>query len=239
MQKSINYLDALKYSGALFAAHKTVQSFLVIEAEADARNLRPSDSDLESAKDSFLYERGLQSEDDLDAWISVQPGFSLTDFERVIEFNATTEQLKSLIYDEPDGKEIRDHLHESPFAADLGVIVVEEAGFAQELLHMISENGRQFGEIALQYSIHVETSRYRGRWGPKMFWEIPVEARDMVLAQRTEGVLVGPIAVNNSWWLIRVERLHFLPEDDVEIRKDVVFNHWLHGRIDNYAISVA
>jgi len=238
VQKSVNYLDALKYSGALFVAHETVQAFLVIEAEAEARNLLLSDSDLASARDSFLYERGLHSDDDLDAWMSSQPGLFPEDLERIIRFNATTEQLKSLVYDEPDGKEICQQLRNAPFAANLAVIVVEEPSFAQELLHMISEDGYHFGDVALQHSIHVDTSKYRGQWGPRMFWEIPSEARDMVLVRSAEAKLVGPIAVSNSHWIIRVESLYSLPEDDVEISKDVVFKYWLQARIGNYAISV-
>jgi hypothetical protein len=142
------------------------------------------------------------------------------------------------------------HQHQHEFdQVELSCIIVHEAALAQQLYDQIQQ-GAPFEALTHIYtnsesspeslpSLVAENYHYsssqRLNW-----WALRDEVRDSI-ATALPGTVVGPMAINHRWYLIRVEA--FLPatlsgELEQQLRKELV-EQWLSEAIETLTAQIA
>jgi parvulin-like peptidyl-prolyl isomerase len=108
---------------------------------------------------------------------------------------------------------------------------VKEASLARELYLRIAEGEADFAELAASYSQGPEQAT-RGIVGP-----VPLLQAHPVLAERLRtsrpGELQAPIAIDQWWLVVRLERLHAASFDD-EMRQRMaleLFEEWVDEEV--------
>jgi hypothetical protein len=116
----------------------------------------------------------------------------------------------------------------------LSRIVVEERGLAEQLKDHLRQHPHRFTQLAKMHSV-VPDSQVGGRLKPLMLKELPEAILHWVATAREREIL-GPIQVQDTWCLVRVEA--FLPtslnhEPTRQYLKQQLFREWLDSKVSS------
>ncbi|MFN0095258.1 MAG: peptidylprolyl isomerase [Dehalococcoidia bacterium] len=107
-------------------------------------------------------------------------------------------------------------------------IVLADKAKADELLKRI-QSGENFGTVAQQESLDLQSRQQDGLMLPEPVELLP-DAISEAVAGKPVGDVVGPVAVQNTWWIFKVERKE--PADYSETQKDQLSGVRLNAALD-------
>lgn len=220
-----DWLDQLKRRGRLAPMLREAAIERLLLDRAAQAELTVSPKELQQAADAFRRRNGLNSAADTNAWLA-RNYLSATDFEDALERDLLIEKLQ-------------DHLARDRIAAhfevnragysraQLRLIQVGREDLARELLAQICEEGRDFGELSREHSLH--PSRHGGgRLGSIWRRQMSPPLAEAIFAAR-EGTVVGPLPCPQGFQLFLVEKI-FAPELDAALTASIrqeIFDAWL------------
>lgn len=219
------WLLSLRRRGSLqpLLREAVLEQFLLSHA-AQAR-ITVSTEDLQRAADAFRRQRGLTSADQFGSWLGQQRR-SVLDFEDSLERDLLIEKLKNHLTRD----RIATHFEANRTGygrAQLRLIQVGREDLARELLAQIREEGRDFGVLAREHSMH--PSRHEGgRLGAVWRRQMSPGLAEAIFAAPEETV-VGPQPCAQGIQLFLVERI-FPPELDAALTafiRQEIFDAWL------------
>ncbi len=114
-------------------------------------------------------------------------------------------------------------------------IILTDKAKADELFAKIVA-GENFGTLAQQESLDLQSRQQDGLMLPEALELIPEAMRD-ALQGKEVGALVGPIAVQNAFWIARIERQE--PADYSEAQKTQLAGARLTAAIDQKRVQIA
>ncbi len=238
--QSISLGQALRYleaNGRLNSVLWEIMRQHVIEQQLQASEELDVGSDLiEQAVIDFRLERQLTSLESFQEWLADERINYATFRERVI-FNLKLKKLKAKIT-KPNLQEyfIKRKLYLDRVV--LSRLVIEEQTLAEELKSQILEDGIRFELLVQEHSI-AEDSTLNGMMGAISRGAMPDELR-MAIDSAESGELIGPLEIEELWYLFRVEKLlpASLDESLKQVLEDELFEQWLEEKIQKADVQL-
>jgi parvulin-like peptidyl-prolyl isomerase len=151
-----------------------------------------SDKDLQAAADDFRRKKTLISAQETFDWLA-DNGLSMDEFERIMGQVASEEALRKIF-----NENITEFQH-----VKIGLIVVDKAGVAKEIVSRIQEGEADFIELSLEHSIFREVEENGGYMGRAYRNDLPYEVDARVFDENAPG-LVGPIEVGDNYYIVKI-----------------------------------
>jgi parvulin-like peptidyl-prolyl isomerase len=212
------------------------RAYLLHQAREAALAITPGE--LQKAADRFRHRQGLTTSEQTHRWLA-QEGLTVEDFEAGLESDLLVARLK----DHWTGPRIAAHFaaHRDRYAqARLRQIVVASEEVARELLAQITEEGRDFAELARQHSLHAPSRLAGGSLGLVPRFALPTAAAKAIFAARA-GAIVGPVASDQGPLLYLVEDLSEPALDDTTaaLIREELFGDWLKERLQDLRFDLS
>jgi len=172
--------------------------------QAREAGLAVSTEQLQQAVNRFRQERGLHAALETRRWLS-ERGLELPDLETTVETELLIEQLQRRLTE----SRATDYfaVHKDEFArARLRQLLVASEGEAREIYSQLTEEGRDFAELARQNSLHLPTRAAGGSLAPLCRCELAGDVGRAVFSARP-GQVVGPFPAPTGYSLYLVEEL--------------------------------
>lgn len=230
-------LRYLQTSGKLQAFIGDILRQYVLDRELKTReDVEISPAMVEQAVVDFRLQQNLTDAKAFQDWLS-RNGMTYEAFHSQINNSFRLEKLKAVVAE----ARIQEHFIERKVFFDrviLSRIVVASKELAEELQTQISE-GASFEQLAREYSI-TDEKVVNGMMGAVSRGTMP----DVLRAQidsAAPGELVGPIQIENSWAIFRVEQ--FLPAtlEDPQLRQAMqaeIFEKWLTEKLQTMTVKL-
>jgi parvulin-like peptidyl-prolyl isomerase len=232
--QALSYLES---SGKLNSVLWEIMRQYVIEKELQASEELDIGSDLiEQAVIDFRLERQLTTIESFQAWLANER-ISYPTFREKVVFDLKLEKLKFKITKvNLEEYFIKRKLHLDQVV--LSRLVVEEQTLAEELKSQILEDGIRFEHLAQEYSI-AEDSMLNGMMGAISKGAMPDDLR-MAIDLAESGELIGPLQIEELWYLFRVEKLlpASLNESLKQALEDELFEQWLEEKIERTDVQL-
>jgi parvulin-like peptidyl-prolyl isomerase len=232
--QTLRYLES---SGRLNSLLWEIMRQHVVERELQASEALDIGSEvLEQAVIDFRLARQLIDAESFQEWLANQ-GINYVTFRKQIASTLKLEQLKSQVT-EPNLQEyfIKRKLYLDRVV--LSRLVVEEEVLAEELKSQILEDNVKFESLVQEYSV-AEDRIVNGMMGAISRGALPDELR-MAIDLAKPGAFIGPLNIEELWYLVRVEKL--LPASLDETLKqeleDELFEQWLEEKIKSIDVQL-
>jgi parvulin-like peptidyl-prolyl isomerase len=238
---SLSLADCLAFAkrrGRLLSLLREALLDRLIVERAGSAGLKVADAELQAAADAFRHRQGLTSAAATQASL-VRQNLTVEDLERSLEADLLAKKLKDHV--------TRDHIpehfaaHKGRYArAQLRQIVVGSEEVARELLAQITDEGRNFAELAREHSAHGPSRATGGSLGLVPRYALPAAAAEAIFAARA-GSVVGPIASDQGFHLFLVESLPEPALDDTTAAmvRHELFDAWLRGQLKDMRIDLS
>lgn len=231
--------QALKYlqsSGKLNTFIGEILRQHVIEQELQMLQVQPSSAAIEQAVIDFRLQRGLTDPKSFQEWLT-QNGTDYASFHNQVSSGFKLAKLKATIA-EP---KLQEYFIERKIFLDrvvLSRLVVDKQELAEELYSQIDE-GSSFEQLAKEYSL-TDDRIVNGMMGPVSRGTLPDILRAAV-DTASPGELVGPLELEQTWALFRVEQ--FLPAslEDGQLKEALqneLFEQWLAEKIQKLTVKL-
>lgn len=229
-------LKCLQSSGKLQPFILEILRQNILEQEIQTRDdLDIGPGVLEQAVIDFRLEQQLINPKSFQEWL-ISNSLDYPTFYNQIAFRFKLEKLK----DQVTQPKIQEYFIERQIFLDrvvLSRIVVTDKELAEELRSQVLE-GARFEQLAQEYS-STDDRIVNGMMGPVSRGQLPDTLRDLV-ALASPGELIGPIEIENSYCLFRVEQ--FLPASlEGQLKLDLVnqlFEQWLGEKLQKLTIKL-
>lgn len=209
----------------------------VIERELKARpEIAIAPDTLEQAITTFRQKNHLMDPEDFQDWLE-DTGMTEAALRQQALTDLQINQLKAKIA-EP---RLQEYFIERKLTLDqvvLSRIAVDQREVAEELREQLRE-GASFEELARDYS-QTSDRDFNGMMGAVNRGDLPDVLR-AALDTAAPGQVVGPLGIENTWMLFRVEKLQSAALDDPQILKTLqneIFEEWVIDRLQGMAIEV-
>lgn len=206
-------------------------SATLVRREAARRAIVVGDTELQHAADDFRQRRGLHGATDTQEWLRLS-SLSEEEFETMLEDELLGQRLKQTLIDDHQAEQLfAEHLLDFE-TLDLAMIVVGDAGLANELHAQIAGGEADFMTLALRHSID-PVSRKNAGYLAGVGRGMLAEAVEMKVFGEPEGTLVGPFEADGQYFIVRVLRRRRAELDDAtrEHCRDLGFNNWLAAKL--------
>ena len=161
-----------------------------------------SDEDLQAAADDFRRKKTLISAQETFDWLA-DNGLSMDEFERKLEGDIVLERIMGQVASEEAlWKVFNENITEFQHVK-IGLIVVDKAGVAKEIVSRIQEGEADFIELSLEHSISREVEENGGYMGRAYRNDLPYEVDAQVFDDNAPG-LVGPIEVGDNYYIVKI-----------------------------------
>jgi parvulin-like peptidyl-prolyl isomerase len=243
--RSISLGQALRYlqrSGKLMPfMSEIVGQHLIFEEIQSRPDLEISVAELEKAVEAFRVTQQLSEPDRFQQWLTTQ-GLTYGAFCTRVSDELKLEKLKAQI----GQHDLATYFENNGRALDqikLTYIVASEQSKADELRKRIGRKKSNFDVIAAEcinevflnesnhLSLKKETLR-RGQLRPEL---------KQALEQSSTGDLIGPIEVDQRWWIIKIEEIQSAQLEG-ELKQQLeadFFRQWLNERMQQAPIQLA
>ncbi|MEA5504125.1 peptidylprolyl isomerase [Halotia wernerae UHCC 0503] len=234
IDKAVKYLQA---SGKLSQFIGDILRQHVIEQEIQRRNdIEISPALTEQTIIDFRLKNQLTDPQTFQEWLK-NNGTDYTTFHSSVTFGFKLEKLKNLVTE----TKLPEYFIERKIFLDrviLSRIVVNNPELSEELQTQIEEGG-SFEQLAKEYSLS-DDRMVNGMMGPISRGTMPDKLRAAVDIA-TPGQLVGPIEIEESYGLFRVEQ--FLPAslEDTQLKQALqneLFEKWLAEKIQKLTVKL-
>lgn len=232
--QTLRYLES---SGRLNPLLWEIMRQHVVERELQASEALNIGSEvLEQAVIDFRLARQLIDAESFQEWLANE-GINYAVFRKQMASTLKLEQLKSQVT-EPNLQEyfIKRKLYLDRVV--LSRLVVEEEVLAEELKSQILEDDVKFEALVQEYSV-AEDRIVNGMMGAISRGALPDELRMAIDSAKT-GAFIGPLNIEELWYLVRVEKL--LPASLDETLKqeleDELFEQWLEEKIKSIDVQL-
>jgi parvulin-like peptidyl-prolyl isomerase len=197
-----------------------------------------TDADLQQAADRFRHRHGLAGAEQTRQWLAAQ-GLSVDDFEAVLERDLLVGRFKEHLTQPGVAEHFAAH-RERYAQARLRQIVAASEGEARELLAQLTDEGRDFAELAREHSRHGPSRLVGGSLGVVPRHALPAAAAEAVFAARA-GAVVGPVATDQGWHLFQVEALAepLLDDATAAVIRQELFNAWLKEQLQRVRLDLS
>lgn len=232
--ESVSLEQALKYLQDDGAFQAFLTSILRQHVIAQKLKLEPDLLPTDEAIEQYLLEQILgfdpsQEKDRFQQWLESNN----LDYEQLLERISRTLLLQNLV-DRISRPKLHEHFIKHKQKLDkysLSCIAVDQETLAEELHDQIKA-GESFEQLATDYSI-ADNRTIGGRMEPVSPSDLPDELRIAIAKNPHPGRLIGPIDLQNRWYLFRLEE--FFPsalEGEVEAQlKAEIYQEWLSQEI--------
>jgi parvulin-like peptidyl-prolyl isomerase len=212
------------------------EEFLLLQVKQ--AGLTVSDEDLQQAADRFRHRHGLTGAEQTRQWLA-REGRSVEDFEATLERDLLVAKFKQHLTQ----PRVAEHFaaHQGCYArAQLRQIVVASEELARELLAQITDEGRDFAELARAHSLHGSSRQAGGSLGRVPRYALPAAAAEAVFAARA-GAVVGPVAGEQGFHLFLVEAVEepTLDETTAAVIRQELFDAWLKDQLKDMQIDLS
>jgi parvulin-like peptidyl-prolyl isomerase len=232
--QTLRYLES---SGRLNSLLWEIMRQHVVEQELQASEALDIGSEvIEQAVIDFRLARQLIDAESFQEWLANE-GINYVAFRKKMASNLKLEQLKSQVT-EPNLQEyfIKRKLYLDRVV--LSRLVVVEEVLAEELKSQILEDNVKFESLVQEYSV-AEDRIVNGMMGAISRGALPDELR-MAIDLAKPGAFIGPLNIEELWYLVRVEKL--LPASLDETLKqeleDELFEQWLEEKIKSIDVQL-
>jgi parvulin-like peptidyl-prolyl isomerase len=238
LEQALGYLEATGeleiFLWKILRQHVLERELQALEEDETSANV------IEQAIDQkvidFRLEYELTDAEMFQEWLTSQ-GLDYPTFLNQIAFDVKLERLKDQVA-EP---RLQEYFIENKIYLDrvvLSRLVVEEQALAEELKSQILEDGARFEQLVQDYSV-AEDRIVNGIMGLVSRGEMPDVLRASIdLAN--PGELIGPLEIDQLWYLVRVET--FLPAIlDESLKTELVdrlFEQWLDAKVQKMDIQL-
>jgi parvulin-like peptidyl-prolyl isomerase len=210
---------------------------LILTAAREAGLTIATDA-LQRAGDRFRYRHGLASAEQTHTWLAAQR-LTVEDFEAVLERDLLVEKFKHHL-SEP---RLAAHFaaHRDRYAqAQLRQIVVASEEVARELLAQLTDEGRDFADLAREHSLHGPSRLTGGSLGLVPRYALPPTATEAIFAAKPSAV-VGPVSTDQGIHLFLVEALPEPVLDDATaaVIRQELFDAWLKDKLQDVRIDLS
>lgn len=239
-EEPISLEQALKYlelSGKLEPILWEVIRQHVIEKELKTIDDIDISSDLiEQVVIDFRLENELTNSQIFQEWLASE-GIDYSTFRKQIAANLKLERLKATVTE----SNLQEYFIERKIFLDrvvLSRLVVEEQALAEELKSQILEDGARFEQLVQDYSI-AEDGIYNGMMGAIGRGTMPDALRSAVDLAKP-GELIGPLKIQDLWYLVRVEKflIAALDEQLKQELEDELFEQWLEDKVQKMNVKL-
>ncbi|WP_156908799.1 hypothetical protein [Bradyrhizobium murdochi] len=239
MEFKETFIEVLRQSGALANAISDVHDFLIVRMEAERLALSPpTDLELQGEADRFRRSRGLLTTEQFNRWFSSQIAFTWADFESLISYEVLRQKVKARAILNAETDEIAT-FRQALQVVSLTTIVIGEEGLCRELKSMIEDEDEDIHSLAERYSRHPISAPFGGRMGPRRLLELPTAVWRPVTAGSV-GSLVGPMLVEEDWWISRIDGKVEVELDaaEQEVADEAWFRTWLDKKRSALSFSI-
>lgn len=229
-------LSYLQFAGMLRSVLLEILRQHVLTLELQTRiNLRPPPDIVEQVFQEFRQSHDLLESKALQIWLD-NNNLDREQLHQQFIREWSLQQLKHQISQPTLQKYFDQHRHELDQIV-LSCIAVGNIALAENLYDQIQQ-GISFNEIAKAYSL-AEGRDDGGRIAP-IHWSALRNELKNAIATASIGSIIGPIAINQHWYLIRVEA--FLPaalegELEEQLRTEI-FDQWLIEKIETLTLEL-
>jgi parvulin-like peptidyl-prolyl isomerase len=209
----------------------------LVERASQERNITVTEDDIQAEADRQRLALRLEKASDTLAWLNDQM-ISPDDWEAGIRDRILAQKLSEALF----GSEVEKYFAQNRLEFErilLYQIVVPYERLARELLYQIEEEEISFYHAAHLYDIDDRRRTMCGYEGKLGRTNLPPQIAAVVFGA-TPGELLGPIATEQGYHLLKVEE--FIPAElTPECRQEILqrmFKNWLASEL-NYALSNA
>ncbi|QSJ16880.1 peptidylprolyl isomerase [Nostoc sp. UHCC 0702] len=234
IDKAVKYLQA---SGKLAQFIGDILRQHVIEQEIQTRDdIEISPALTEQAIIDFRLNNKLTEPQTFQEWLKSN-GTDYTTFHTSVAFSFKLEKLKALVT-EP---KLPEYFIERKIFLDrviLSRLVVKNRELSEELQTQIEEGGN-FEQLAREYSV-ADDRIVNGMMGPISRGTMPDKLRAAIDAA-SPGQLVGPIEIEGSYGLFRVEQFVPASLEDTQLKQALqneLFEKWLAQKIQKLTVKL-
>ena len=232
--EGFKYLQA---SGELPKVLLEITRQYLIEKEIKQQAIEePSLEILEQFILELRLQEGLTTQDKFQTWLGNQG----------LNYNGFRSKIKSIIQIETFKKEVAESQIESYFGENkkdlekviLSRIIVENYQLAQDLKDKLEQQSADFTQLAKEYSV-VDDAVIGGVLGTITRGDMP-EIIAQATANTLPGQIVGPIAIENRYCLLKVEDVLTACLDNA-LKKELeskIFDEWLKQRLQQVNIQL-
>jgi parvulin-like peptidyl-prolyl isomerase len=243
--RSISLGQALRYlqrSGKLVPfVSEIVGQHLIFEEIQSRSDLQVGVAELEAAVQTFRANQQLTDADRFQQWLSNQ-GFTYASFCTRITDELKVEKLKAQI-SEPNLSTYFTTHHKALDQIKLTYIVTTDKNMADEFRKRINRRKSNFEAIATECinQVFLKDSDKVSLKKETLRREQLREELKEPLAAASVGDLIGPIEVEQRWWIIKVEDIQDAKlEGDLKQQLEVeFFKQWLNERIQQSPVQLA
>jgi parvulin-like peptidyl-prolyl isomerase len=185
---------------------------MIMEAAAEKRildtareqGLTVSEAELQQAANRFRAGQGLATAEQTRAWLARQ-GMTQADFENAMQ----KDLLRDKVAQHVTGPRLAERFaaqRERYARARLRRIVVATEGLARELLTQITEDGKDFAEMAREHTLDLPSRSAGGAVGVVPRFAFPPPVAEAIFAAQG-GAVVGPFPSGQGYLLFLVEEI--------------------------------
>lgn len=187
---------------------------LLLRKAADELGITISTEELQDAADNFRRDFGLITATETNEWME-SLGLIIDEFERKVENDLLRSRVEEkLATDEKINRVFTENILDFE-KVKIAKLVVNDEGLANEIMTQIDEGEASFSDLAAKYSTDKETADKGGFAGYVNRNDLPDEVDVTVFADDAAG-LVGPVASNGSYYLVKIlEAKKADPDDDL------------------------
>ena len=174
----------------------------LIKMASEEMGIAIGDEDLQAASDNFRRKKALLSAQETLDWLA-DHGLSMEEFERKIEGDIVLERVVSEVASEEALRKVFNENITEFQHVKIGLIVVDKAGVAQEIVSQIQEGEADFIELSLKHSIFHDVEENGGYMGRAYRNDLPFEVDAQVFDENAPELL-GPIEVGDNYYIVKV-----------------------------------
>jgi parvulin-like peptidyl-prolyl isomerase len=234
LDQTLNYLKA---DGALQPFLTSIlRQHAIAQALKNQPDLQPTIEEIEQQLEQFRQNNQLLEAEQFQQWLEHN---NLT-YGLLLEQLIKAQTLRNLIEHISEPK-LHEYFINQKLSLDrviLSCLVVEQEILAEELREQIKE-GAAFEQLAREYSI-AENHHIGGRMEPVSRSALPDDLRASVDPPAQPGCLIGPINIQNRWYLFQLEEI--IPAAlEGEIKEQLqteIYQQWLTEKIEVMSVKV-
>lgn len=227
LEQALRYL---KSAGKLeFVLWEIMRQHVLLQELQILEGIEISADLIEQMVIAFRLECQLTNSEMFQKWLASE-GLDYATFRNKMAFDFKLKRLKAHVT-EPN---VQEYFIEHKIHLDrvvLSRLVVEEQALAEELKSKILEDGDKFEQLVQEYSV-AEERIVNGMMGPVSRGAMPDILRASVDSAKP-GDLIGPLEIEELWYLVRVEKLlpAALDEQMKQELENELFEQWLEDKV--------
>jgi parvulin-like peptidyl-prolyl isomerase len=165
-------------------------------------------------------------------------GLTLEDVRAKVSAEIVREKVKEQQTAEQVPAYFEEHLDEYT-TATLWEIAVTEQSLADELATQLREENADFEALARQHSVIEESAANGGYVGEQAKAALPEEVAAAIFSA-SPGTLVGPLKVEDKYFLVFVESINepVLDEETYWTLRDQMFDEWVSAQLEETNVSL-